>query len=560
MDGMNFPGTVAVTDDSVPLDIQVRDVDPELAGILLENEHGRGGASRPAVVEDYARQMAAGRWRMNGEAVVVSDQGRLMNGRKRLLACIQAGVPFRALLVFGVPDDVGPTMDTRKTRKLSDILSIGGRAGHKALGAALRHLYYLRSGGWTPARPSSRQLLSVLEANPEVERSFGVVRDSGLRLLPAVMTAVHYLLSQADAAGADAFLARVAAPDDLPRDAAERTLATRIQNVRSGRERVTHREFAAILIKTWNASRRTAPMRSVRLGDKEEFPTVCGLPQGWALDLGQVREQEAAADAPEPWAELLWISPETASEMLERNTRNRAANPDAVDKYARDLEAGRWRTNGETIKFGVSGVLLDGQHRLKAAVKTGKGFFSLVVYDIEESAFDTIDLGEPNGYQDVLGSRGIKAPARVAAGARVVWLLENDRMLAAAPASNSELDEVLSRHPELREAALASFKLNKILPPSVATAMIHLFSRVDREAAAAFFDKLASGIGILSDTDPVHRLRQSMLGVERGDTGRNELPVKVAYTIKAWNAVRAGKPMKHLRWDSGKERFPEISR
>ncbi|MDO0930218.1 hypothetical protein QQY66_00225 [Streptomyces sp. DG2A-72] len=55
------------------------------------------------------------------------------------------------------------------------------------------------------------------------------------------------------------------------------------------------------------------------------------------------------------------VSPALARHWLtEHNTHNRSLRPRVVAAYARDMHAGRWMDNGETIKFAADGTLLDG--------------------------------------------------------------------------------------------------------------------------------------------------------------------------------------------------------
>lgn len=64
--------------------------------------------------------------------------------------------------------------------------------------------------------------------------------------------------------------------------------------------------------------------------------------------------------------EVRVLSPADARDMLTRNTHNRPPREGDVLKWAAEMEAGLWRMNGEPIKFGESGRLIDGQHRLMA--------------------------------------------------------------------------------------------------------------------------------------------------------------------------------------------------
>lgn len=77
-------------------------------------------------IRKYAKQMKDGKWRLNGEPIIVDDQGCCVNGYHRLSACIEAGVPFRTLLVTGVPHETWTTVDTGKVRSAGDVFQIDG--------------------------------------------------------------------------------------------------------------------------------------------------------------------------------------------------------------------------------------------------------------------------------------------------------------------------------------------------------------------------------------------------------------------------------------------------
>jgi len=61
--------------------------------------------------------------------------------------------------------------------------------------------------------------------------------------------------------------------------------------------------------------------------------------------------------------EVMTITPEIAIKMLSKNTSNRPLNQKHIAFLVRDIKAGRWKLNGDAIRFGEN-ALLDGQHRL----------------------------------------------------------------------------------------------------------------------------------------------------------------------------------------------------
>lgn len=92
------------------------------------------------------------------------------------------------------------------------------------------------------------------------------------------------------------------------------------------------------------------------------------------------------------YQELL-ITKEIADSMLARNTNNyRRVNWNIVHKYARAMEHGLWKCNGEPIIFDENGLLKDGQHRLLAVLESGVPVKMLVVEGISRD-INTFDEG-----------------------------------------------------------------------------------------------------------------------------------------------------------------------
>lgn len=95
------------------------------------------------------------------------------------------------------------------------------------------------------------------------------------------------------------------------------------------------------------------------------------------------------------------ITPQLAEEYLLKNNMNRKAKNTVVNKYINDMKKGNWMFNGTTIKISTTGQILDAQHRLKACVRSGKSFYSVVVKGINEDAFKTYDIEKPDNAKEV---------------------------------------------------------------------------------------------------------------------------------------------------------------
>jgi hypothetical protein len=86
-------------------------------------------------------------WRLNNDAIVFAEDGRLLNGQHRLSALIQSKTTQTFLVVYGVAESSQLTMDIGQRRNYADHLTMQGIGkNHQALTVALRVLFaYLRA-------------------------------------------------------------------------------------------------------------------------------------------------------------------------------------------------------------------------------------------------------------------------------------------------------------------------------------------------------------------------------------------------------------------------------
>ncbi|PSV43601.1 hypothetical protein [Photobacterium indicum] len=92
-------------------------------------------------------------------------------------------------------------------------------------------------------------------------------------------------------------------------------------------------------------------------------------------------------------AEVCIVTPEMAHNLLKANKRNRTPSLRYVKSYVRQIKAGEWVINGDTIKIDVDGVIVDGQHRLMAIVESGVPVQYVIVTGLPKKAFSTVDIG-----------------------------------------------------------------------------------------------------------------------------------------------------------------------
>lgn len=157
-------------------------VTPELAEVLL----GRNGVNRAikeARVNDYANDILAGNWKVNGEPLIVSTEGMLIDGQHRCTAVIQTMTATDMLMVFGVPYDTRDTVDHGTARSPGDDLALHGHHNTTNLAAAVRMVWQWREYG-TISRGSKRtptrmELIQTADGNPGIESALSFVMSKG---------------------------------------------------------------------------------------------------------------------------------------------------------------------------------------------------------------------------------------------------------------------------------------------------------------------------------------------------------------------------------------------
>jgi len=261
--------------------------------------------------------------------------------------------------------------------------------------------------------------------------------------------------------------------------------------------------------------------------------------------------------------EKITVTPELATEWLAKNKTNRRINELHLRFLVEEIVSGRWKCNGDAIRFDDAGNLLDGQHRLMAITRTGKPLEFVVVTGLDHNSFATMDVGKKRSWSDALSVLGEDNPILLASSAAACLKYLNNKIHWATRFSNQEIINFIEENPSLRSFVLEMSNKRAFLSPAIAVACKFLFSQKDKGAANIFFDKLYSGAN-LEETDPVYILRERLLENYSASKKMSGGAV-MGIVIKAWNAKRSGTPIKRLRFSISSHRkerqgeaFPEI--
>lgn len=249
---------------------------------------------------------------------------------------------------------------------------------------------------------------------------------------------------------------------------------------------------------------------------------------------------------------VMLVTPDMARGWLATQANNRRVTPGRVSQFARDILAGNWMLNGETIVFDENGRLLDGQHRLHAVIEAGIPVRMAVARNVPAAAMATLDQGRPRGLGDVLQIDSQKNANLLAAIVRWVYKYEHTAMQSQGPISHSELLVTLERHPKILDSVQMMTSLPRIGAPAP-IGFVHYWGARTTSAAKAdeFAHSLAHGSDMggngLPAGHPIFLLRERLL---RERLGKSKLPaIEVcALSIIAWKYFIADRRLRHLRW------------
>lgn len=252
-------------------------------------------------------------------------------------------------------------------------------------------------------------------------------------------------------------------------------------------------------------------------------------------------------------SELVTVTPELAAEWLGSNRGNRNKRADKIAQYARDLTAGNWLTTGATICFDWNHRLIDGQHRLEAAIKSGVPFVAFVVRGLDPRVQDVIDQGAKRSAADALRFNGVTGYATsIAAVANIAAAIDDGSVThfgdsVKARLSNSEVVDWYAANREIDHAvAFASRIFRKIkCTPSPLAYAIYRTEQVDAEIAFNFFNDM-SEMRTNGRGDPRHALLDALRRLDEKGSAAKAAGSQLSLIFRAWNAIRAGKRLNLL--------------
>lgn len=263
---------------------EIKTITPELAKeILQKNKRNRPISDR--IVSYYADQMKRGQWMLNGEGIIISDGGILLNGQHRLYAVIESGATIETLFITDVPDETFVTMDQGKTRTAGDVFGTLGITNPNNTAAIVSAYLVMKSNrkvsgsdgvDFRQLKKSKADILNAYNEYPELFNaimhfSVKLYQKSRMMRVSEIGSYMAYLVIDKKHSQAVVwkFFNQLFGYDNASNSTIT-MLRDKLINARLSNYKLTSKYKRAIFTKTWNAYLSGQELKSFRWNEKTD--------------------------------------------------------------------------------------------------------------------------------------------------------------------------------------------------------------------------------------------------------------------------------------------------
>lgn len=205
---------------------------------------------------------------------------------------------------------------------------------------------------------------------------------------------------------------------------------------------------------------------------------------------------------------IVTFTVEMAEEIISKSLPEdnyRSPKTNIVNMYAKDMEEGKWMFCGDCIRFDKNGKLIDGQHRLRAIIKSKKPQKFVVIEGLEVNSALVMDIGHKRSIEDYLKKQAdAYEKGATAIVKQVMTFKKEDKCIGHSAgnidARNTKVVELYSQDEDwYNKAAKYSKEVSKdsarILKPTEVGAIYYYLIRVlnvDKDKVEDFFFRLCN--------------------------------------------------------------------
>lgn len=238
-------------------------VTPQMAEEWLKRNVSNIRNPKEPSIGEYAESMRKGQWDFNGAPICFDEDGNLVDGQNRLMACIQANTPFTTSVAYGVKSAVN--IDMGRKRTLAELLASLGFTSQAQVSAVVNGIHNYRSKNGTSFSQvghgekvlTKKDALAFAETNRDrlthsvhfTKKTKAIFGKQGQH------ATMHFLFSDvAGTALADEFYDKLTSGIGLDKTNPILHLRNRLlAHALNKNEKMTDNAYAGIIIKCWNA-------------------------------------------------------------------------------------------------------------------------------------------------------------------------------------------------------------------------------------------------------------------------------------------------------------------
>lgn len=218
-----------------------------------------------------------------------------------------------------------------------------------------------------------------------------------------------------------------------------------------------------------------------------------------------------------PTSVIIQLTPALAKVLLGANTHNRDLQPTRVSQMVDDMLAGRWQTNGDSIRVSTMGIILDGAHRLHAVVISGITIDTFIIFGLPAETQESMDDTYVRKLKHAFQLAGIgDSKNRATLTALVMQYERYGRLFTAGsyqPSLRAKTIRAGEISPELDEALEAVPRLERSNVPIPKLATFYIILKrlgANKDDIVTFMHQLVSG-EMLGSGSPVLAARNWLL-------------------------------------------------
>ena len=258
------------------LDISTQTITPQMAREwLVNNTHNRNISKR--LINLFSRDMAAGKWQLNGDAIRFNCDGLLIDGQHRLLAIVEANTKIKSLVITGLAKECQETVDMGRKRSSADVLSLRGYTTAAMLAAAAARLLDMKRRSREQRKGTTAEIIAIVEGHPKLADAIAKVHAS-YPVFASVLGAVYYVTStviRGHKDEAESFINVIQNGQPAYKNDPAHKFREKLIRTRAAKQHLRNWEMLCSTMRVWNAFVDKEPLEKIYFTD--EMPDIPGF-------------------------------------------------------------------------------------------------------------------------------------------------------------------------------------------------------------------------------------------------------------------------------------------